>query len=235
MKINKIYCGDCLELMKQLEDNLIDLIVTDPPYAILGVNSGYRQKWDTFPSLKNYIKFSKKWIKESYRILKNNSQVYIFWSQKYIHEFYNIIEQTDFEIKRQLIWFHPNLSKITNKMWLWKYDPIFFLTKGKIKKFNCRFLKNENSDVLTYAKPQSNFKRDFRFHPTSKPTELIELLIKISSNEKDLILDPFVGGGTTIVASIQQRRNFIGFEKEPKYCKISEARINKIKQQKTLL
>jgi len=225
LEINKIHQGDCLELMKKLDDESIDLIVTDPPYCVLGTNQGYRQEWDTFKNLDEYFGFTKKWAEEIYRVLKQDSQCYVFFSQKYIYNFYKIIEKTKFEVKRLLIWFHPNLSKPTNKMWLWKYDPIFFLTKGKIKKFNCSFNKNENCDVLKFAKPQSNFKKDFRYHPTSKPLELVKLLVKISSNEGNIVLDPFIGSGTTAVACKQLGRNFIGIELSPEYCKIANERL----------
>lgn len=85
---------------------------------------------------------------------------------------------------------------------------------------------SENVDVFRYPKPQSNWNKNMRWHPTSKPLELIKIFVKISSKENDIVLDPFLGGGTTAVASQHLNRKFIGIEKELKYCEITNKRLS---------
>jgi len=224
LELNKVYNMDCIEGMKKIDDNSVDLVVTDPPYAVLGINSGYRQEWDIFQSFDEYLKFIKEIFKEIERVSKKNSHIYIFWSQKYLKEGLEI-----FNPKRVLIWHHPNLAKVTNKMFLWTYDPILYIKKGK-PVFNPLFLQKENVDVFNYPKPQSNWKGDnFRFHPTSKPLKLISNFVKISSDENMLVLDPFIGGGTTAVACKQLNRNFIGFEINSQYCEVTNNRLKSMK------
>ena len=211
---------NCIQGLSELEDKSVDLVITDPPYAVLGTDSGYRQKWDTFNSFEEYMGIIRKVFSEINRVTKDDSHIYIFWSQKYLKEGLDV-----FNPNRVLIWHHPNLAKTTNKMFLWTYDPILYIKKGK-PTFKAQFLKKENVDVFNYAKPQSNWKYELnRFHPTSKPLKLIYNFVKISSKENDLVLDPFVGGGTTAVACKQLNRNFIGYEINPEYCEIANKRL----------
>jgi len=109
-------------------------------------------------------------------------------------------------------------------MFLWTYDPVFYIKFGK-PTFQPSFVGSENVDVFKYPKPQSNWGNNQRWHPTSKPLELIKTFIKISSKENDIILDPFLGGGTTAIAAQHLNRRFIGIEKETKYYKISNQRL----------
>jgi len=104
------------------------------------------------------------------------------------------------------------------------YEPIFVIKIGnpKLK------IKGKHGCILKYTKPQSNFKKDKLIHPTQKPLELVKKIIKISSNESDIILDPFLGSGTTVVACKELGRKYIGIEINPKYCEIARRRIRAI-------
>jgi site-specific DNA-methyltransferase (adenine-specific) len=173
--------------------------------------------WDKIENLKE---FTNKWFTEIKRIIKNNTSIYIFWSQKYIPLAYEI-----FNPNRMLIWWHPNLAKPTTKMFLWTYDPIFYIKFGK-PIFKASFVGSENVDVIKENKPQSNwFGENKRYHPTSKSPKLLKRFVRISSNQSDTILDPFMGSGTTGVACKELNRNFIGIEIEPKYYEIAKKRI----------
>lgn len=211
---NKLHCGDAISLIPKIEDNSIDLLLTDPPYGVLGNT----QDWDDI----DIDKFTNNWWGLIKQKLKTNSSAYVFWSQKYIKLGFQI-----FNPDRMLIWHHPNLAKPTNKMFLWTYDPIFYIRFGS-PSFHPRFSKKENVDVFTYAKPQSNFNIDFRFHPASKPLELIKNFVRISSDENNVVCDPFSGGGTSAFACKELKRNFICFELREDYCKIINDRLNKI-------
>ena len=221
MEIDVIYNENCLEGMKKLPDKSIDLVCTDPPYGVLG----NKHRWDDI----DIWKFTKEWWELVKTKLKKDSTVYCFWSQKYLLEGLQI-----FKPDRVLIWHHPNLAKTTNKMFLWTYDPVFYIKFGK-PVFHASFAKGQNVDVFRYPKPQSNWRGDkFRFHPTCKPLELVKNFIAISSNVDDIVLDPFIGSGTTAVACKQLGRHYIGFEINSKYCKIAERRLKNTVYQKEL-
>jgi len=210
--------GDALDILKKLPDNSIDTIVTDPPYGVLGKT----QKWDKFDSNSAFADFTQKWMELCYDKAKPDASLYTFYGQKFMKEMFNM--QTRWQLKRMLIWWHPNLAKPTRKMYLWTYDPIFYFVKGK-PHFDANFSSSENVDVFRIPKPQSNWKNNFRFHPASKPVELVKKLIKVSTKEGDTVLDPFMGGGTTGMACKLLNRNFIGIEIMPEYFKIAKNRI----------
>lgn len=214
--INKVTNANCFDIIPKIPDKSIDLLLTDPPYGVLKT-----QKWDNV----KIDTFTKEWWEMIKPKMKENSSAYIFFGQKYIPLGFKI-----FKPHRMLIWHHPNLAKCTKKMFLFTYDPIFYIKFGK-PTFQPSFVGSENVDVFKYSKPQSNWPSNMRWHPTSKPVPLIENFIKISSNENDIVLDPFLGSGTTAVAAQNLHRRFIAIEKNTEYCKISKKRL----MQKTLL
>ena len=120
MQVNKIIHGNCIEKMKELPDNSIDAVITDPPYNVIGKKFG----WDEKGTESEFMEWTKTWLDECYRVLKDNSAIYVFFGQKYMKEFWNL--DLKLEIKRMLVWHHPNLATPSNKMYLWTYDPIFY-------------------------------------------------------------------------------------------------------------
>ena len=205
--VNKVVLGDCMEIMKGIPDNSVDFVITDPPYGIIGD----KLKWDDI----ELEKFTRQW----FELAKKKSKGFlVFWSQKYIELGYKI-----FNPDRMLIWWHPNLQKPTNKMYLWSYDPIFFI-RGKV--FNGNFSRGLNADVKNYAIPQSNFTVDPKVHETQKPLQLLKDLVEVNTNEGDTVLDPFVGSGTTCVAAKILRRRYIGIEQQQKYVDIALGRLS---------
>lgn len=212
----KINNEDCLLGLAKIKDCSVDAIITDPPYFVLE-----KQSWDMqWKSKAEYFEWFDKVFAEMLRVLKDGGQMYIFFSQKFMADY-----MSKYKPARMLIWWHRNLAQPTNKMWLYEYDPIFYHVKGnKPKTFNGKFTKGYNVDVLMYSKPQ-RWKGHIRYHPAEKNLEMIKRLVEVSTNEGDVVLDPFVGGGTTPVACRDLKRNFVGFEKEKKYYKISKDRL----------
>lgn len=217
--------GDCLELMKDIPDESIDLVVTDPPYKIVQggcTNKAVRLKGSNQEQLKkgtlfnnNSIKFNE-WIPEVYRVLKNNSHCYIMSNDRNINELLNICEKVGFKLLNILVWGKSKHSP--NRYYLKNCEFIVFLRKGKAKNIN-----NMGTKQLLLIDNVEN-----KNHPSEKPIKLMEILIKNSSNEKDIVLDPFLGSGTTGVACVNTNRNFIGIELDEKYFKIAKERIEKI-------
>ena len=217
--------GDCLELMKDIPDESIDLLVTDPPYKIVQggcTNKAVRLKGSNQEQLKkgtlfnnNSIKFSE-WIPEVYRVLKNNSHCYIMSNDRNINELLNICEKVGFKLLNILVWGKSKHSP--NRYYLKNCECIVFLRKGKAKNIN-----NMGTKQLLLIDNVEN-----KNHPSEKPIKLMKILIKNSTNEQDKVLDPFMGSGTTGIACKELNRNFIGIELDEKYFKIAKERIEKI-------
>jgi len=218
-----LYCGDCLEIIKEFPKESADLILTDPPY---GVNSNETNGIDYKDEFYDVCKVSK----ELFRVLKNNTRAYVFTAQK---TFINVVkgfEKNGFELHQTLIWFKPNLAGGTKKKvydFTSVYEQILNFHKGKPVRIK-RVDGFNNFDVLRYTQPQSNFKTDKRYHIHQKPLKLIGHLVVVSTNEYDLILDPFAGVGTTLVACEKLNRRWIGIEINEKYCEIAKKRFNLI-------
>ena len=216
LEINKIHCGDCLELIKKIDDKSIDSIITDPPYGIMPKGKLMRnKKRDDFKWDVNGISFAKLWFPQLYDKIKDDSFMFIFWSQKYFKEGINI-----FNPNRIIFWRYNNLINGGGGDFAYDYEPIFVIKKG-----NPKLIPGKHSCVLEFTKPQSNFRVDKLKHPTQKPIKLLKHIINISTKKNDLILDLFMGSGTTAVACKQLGRNFIGFEINEKYIKIANERL----------
>ena len=226
--LNKVIQGDCLEVMKKLPDRCIDLVLTDPPY---GTTSN---EWD------KVVDF---WS-EFRRISRGGSIV--FSSQPYTSE---LICANKKEYKCSWIWnkgmtgnfaiakYQP--LKVHEEICVFgdvKYNPI--MRKGKARFKGGSFKGNSNTGNLTSSKHYSEDyypisildfnnagNRNDSQHPTQKPVSLLAYLIQTYSNPDDIILDPFLGSGTTVVAAKQLGRNYIGIEISEKYCSIARERL----------
>ncbi|RLC37005.1 site-specific DNA-methyltransferase [candidate division Kazan bacterium] len=214
MKLDVIYNKDCLEGMKRLPDESIDLIVTDPPYGI-----AYKQKNKPYMigDLVNCLDYA---LPEFYRVLKKKGAIYIFTSFKmldsWLHRF-----QMFFKMHNLIIWDKQRNSGLQmGSNYGFRYEMIFFGSKGLHK------LNGYCDDILDYARVKK------RKHPTEKPVELIKKFIEMSSKEKDIVLDPFIGSGTTAVACRQLGRHYIGYEINKEYCEIAKQRLANIKGDK---
>jgi site-specific DNA-methyltransferase (adenine-specific) len=234
LPINKIYNMDCLEGMKLIPDNSIDLVVTDPPYKIVqggcsnkavtinacggilnkhdGDNTELVKKGKIFNH--NEIQFNE-WLPEIYRVLKDNSHCYIMINARNLAELQMEAEKVGFRFHNILGWDKGNATP--NKWYMQRLEYILFLFKGKAKNIN-----NLGSTTLLKV---PNIKRGTKLHPTEKPVDLMKVLIENSSNEGDLILDPFMGAGSTALACKELNRNFIGFEIDKHYHSIAEKRL----------
>ena len=234
----QLYLGDCLDIMKQLPNENVDLILTDPPY-----NCGKKkfeikeksykrinQEWDTYTK-EDYKELMINVFRESKRILKEGGSILV--TGMFQNAFDTNIwlrDEIGFIFRNFVTWFKPNAMpiKFAKQIGCYAYscEYINYFSKGKVKTFNYDIAKelNDNKqqrDVLTFKVCQ-----DIKTgHPSQKPIKLWEYLIKIHSNENDLILDPFIGSGTTAIACKNLNRKCIGIEKSEEYIKIASERI----------
>jgi len=214
---NKIYCMDCLEGMKQIEDNSIDLLITDPPYSTPIITAFGRKKVKNYGDLSIQKHFIQLIVNEFRRISKQDGRGYIFCDDNY----YPIIHQTLYECPsiQLLIWDKGRIGM--GRPYRKQHELIaHFRKKGK-GVLNTTQTKKSYSTILKYPVIPSNK----RLHGAEKPIKLISDIIFADSKEEDLVLDPFMGSGTTAVACKQLNRNFIGFEINQKYVDIANKRL----------
>jgi len=222
-----LYNMDCLDLLPILPQESIDLIVTDPPYGV-GSNEkngiGYKDKFYDVNKISKCF----------YNVLKDNSRAYVFTAQKTFIDVVETFENNGFCLHQTLIWFRKNLAGGTKKKtydFTSSYEQILNLHKGKPQP-----LKKEHLvDVFEFLQPQSNYSFDKRFHVHQKPLKLIEHLIYVSTEEDDIVFDPFAGSGTTAVAAEKLGRKWIAVEIQSEYCQIIKNRIKQYSSIKPLL
>lgn len=213
LELNKIYNMDCIEWMKLIPDWSIDCILTDPPYWMNYVSSWRKHKhkpiiWDK--ELNQDSLFD-----EYYRILKNNSHIYIYCNEYCIWNFRDNLIKSWFNIKRMLVRLKNNH---TSGDLLWDYANIteYILFAHKWRKL-LNWWRNRN--VLSFSRANTSQ------HPTAKPVDMIEYLLSKSSIEWDIVLDPFMWSWTTALACINTNRNYIWFELDKSYYEIANQRI----------
>lgn len=222
--------GDCLEIMKDIPDGSIDLIVTDPPYKVTSRgsagNSGgmLQKKINRKGQVFDFNDIScKKYAPEFYRILKEGTHCYIMTNHTNLIEMLNVFTNVGFKFVKCLIWNKGN--KIMGQFYMNQFEYIMFFRKGKAKKIN----NCGTSDILNI--PNKKTKIDGKnLHDTEKPIELNRILVENSTNENDIVLDPFMGIGSCGIACKKLNRNFIGIELDEKYYDIACERINKQKE-----
>jgi len=257
MKINHIYRGDCIEIMKKhIPDGSVDLIYADPPYNLSGKSLNLinnktggpfykmNEDWDTW-DYDEYVKFTEKWIKEAWRVLKKNGSLYVSCTFHNIGEIIVIAKRIGFKLNNIITWYKTNaMPSITKRTFTHSTEHVCWFVKEKKWKFNYEELKKLNPYKTKDGKPKQM--RDFldfielplvqgkerikgengrAIHPTQKPEKLLEFIIIASSDVGDIVLDPFFGTGTTGVVAQRLKRKWIGIEINEKYIKVAEKRI----------
>jgi site-specific DNA-methyltransferase (adenine-specific) len=204
--------------MKDIPDGSIDAIITDPPYG-MSFQSNRRTVKDKFNKIKNddNLDWLNDFIYECDRTLKQNSAIYMFCSWHYIDKF-KIEFEKHFKLKNILVWNKNNHGSGDLKgAYAPKHEFILYGHKGR-----SIFRDKRIADVLDFPKINS----DKLLHPTEKNINMLEVFIKNNTDEKNLVLDPFMGSGTTGVACKNLNRNFIGIELDENYFNIAQERIN---------
>lgn len=248
MEINKVYLGDCVEIMETLPEKSVDLVFADPPFNI-GIKYDVHNDNMTY---EEYYKWSKKWIEQTYRLLKNNGTIYIAIGDEFAAEINIILKRTGFYFRNWIIWYYTfgqNQRKKFNRA----HTHILYFTKDKKRfVFNSKDIRIPSARQLVYKDKRANpigklpddvwqfsrvcgtFRERIKRHPCQMPEDLLQLIIKTSSEEGDLVLDPFGGTGTTAVVAKRLKRNFITMEISKEYysniLKRLEGRVEEIKR-----
>lgn len=223
LKTNEIYNMDCMEGLKLLDNNSIDLVIIDPPY-LLNLNKvkkpiNMNNYANELLNLKNGfdLKVLDILIKKMKKI-----NIYIYCSKRQVKDLLNYFsdKNCNHEI---LTWHKLNPSPLINNNYLPDTEYILFFREKGVKVYGNYHTKRKYYLSLTNKVDKQKYK-----HPTIKPLELIERHIINSSKEGDLVLDCFCGSGTTLVSAINQNRRYIGFEIDKNYYEIAKKRIEEV-------
>jgi len=230
----QIKTGDALELLGTIESESVDLIIADPPYN-LGKNYGNNHDIRAF---REYLQFSEAWLQESYRVLAPHGTIYVFMGFRFISYLYDILDQRLGMCFNSWITWHYTQGTGRTRGFSPRHDDILMFTKTDDFKFNLdsvrvpqKYYRDRNNmaganpgDVWTFSHVHySNPERED--HPTQKPEAMVARMVLASSDEGDLVLDPFFGSGTTLRVCQVLNRRCIGIELNPGYVDLARRRM----------
>lgn len=245
--LSTIILGDSLEVMKNMKNNSVDLIFADQPYNI---GKDFGNNIDKWGSSEEYIMWNKIWICEAMRLLKDDGTIYLMTSTQFM-PYIDIFVQENYYVLSRIIWSYDSSGVQSKKMYGSLYEPILMFTKKKSSKitFNSSdilveaktgakrglidYRKNPPAPYSTTKVPGNvwDFSRvrfrmdEYENHPTQKPEALLERIIRASSNEGDIVFDPFGGSFTTAAVSKKLNRKSISIDMNPEYYKIGLRRL----------
>ena len=248
--LNKIIHGESLEILKKIPDKTFDLVFADPPYNMqIGEKlkrpddskvNGVNDKWDQFSNFKHYDDFSKEWLKECKRILKDNGSIWVIGTYHNIFRLGYHIQNLNYWILNDVIWRKNNpMPNFKGTRFTNAHETLIWASKSKKSKytFNYQSLKCLNDDLQMrsdWTIPICNGKERLKkngkkIHSTQKPEALLHRIILATTNKGDLICDPFLGTGTSAVVAKKLGRKYFGIEKDKKYFSAAFNRINSTK------
>ncbi len=248
----KILAGDCIEVMNSLPESSVDLIFADPPYNLQLKGDLHRpdnskvdavdDEWDQFDSFKVYDQFTREWLKAARRLLKPNGAIWVIGSYHNVFRLGAELQNQGYWILNDVVWRKSNpMPNFRGKRFTNAHETMIWASKDEKAKytFNYEALKALNegiqmrSDwVLPICNGGERLKDDNgeKAHPTQKPESLLHRVLIASTNEGDVVLDPFFGTGTTGAVAKALGREFIGIEREEKYRMVAERRIAGIRK-----
>ncbi len=245
---NNIVNGDSLKELKKIPDKTFDLVFADPPYNMqIGDNlrrpdaskvKGVNDKWDQFKSFEHYDDFSKSWLAECKRILKDNGSIWVIGSYHNIFRLGYHLQNLKYWLLNDVIWKKNNpMPNFRGTRFTNAHETLIWASKDKKSKytFNYQSLKCLNDDLqmrsdwtLPICSGKERLKKNGKkIHSTQKPEALLHRIILATTNKGDAIFDPFLGTGTTAVVAKKLGRKYFGIEKEKIYFKAANDRINK--------
>ena len=243
LELNKIYCCDVLEGLRELDNESIDLIITSPPYNKAGLNGVLergKRKWECTINYggnvdsdlmdeSDYEQWQIDVLKECYRVLKNDGSMFynhknrIYSGAGEIISPYKWLYQTPFKIRQEIIWDRGSTNNVQNCRYLPTTEQIYWLTKT----FRPNFKRNKNGKFKTevWYIPFEKYTK----HPAPFPLDIPDNILDcFCGNESTVVLDPFMGSGTVAVSAIKHGYKYIGFEKYEEYVYLAKKRIDSV-------
>lgn len=245
----ELYQGDCLEVLEKLPAESVDLVFADPPYNLS--NDGFtcqngkmvsvnKAEWDKSKGFEGDAAFHEAWILACRRVMKPNASLWISGTYHSIYTCGHLLQRHGFKILNDIVWFKPNASpNLSCRYFTASHETLLWTRLGEQAKhvFNYEAMKNGEFPEDSLKRPERQMRSVWSIptaprsekthgaHPTQKPLRLLERIIEASSNAGDLVLDPFVGSGTTGVAALRLGRRFWGIDMSREYLSLAQSRM----------
>ena len=243
-----LYKADCVDFLNRLADanpnGCVDMIFADPPYFLsnggiscqsgkmVSVNKG---TWDKSKGPDQNHEFNKKWLAACQRVLKPNGTIWVSGTAHVIYSIGFAMQQLGFKILNDITWVKPNPPpNLSCRYFTHAAETVIWAAKNTHSRHVFHYQKmremaggKQMKSVWDRIYPPNGPEKEFGKHPTQKPLELLERILLANSNPEDLVLDPFMGSGTTGVAAVQMKRRFIGIELESQYIALATKRITR--------
>ena len=254
---DKVIVGDTLSALELLPKSIVDLMVVDPPYNL---NKNFNGNGFYKKSSAEYEKYTREWLERTLPLLKDGASVYVCCDWQSGMVIGNVLQEY-LTVRNRITW-QREKGRGASKNWKNGMEDVWFATKGDSYRFNVDAVKQKKKVIAPYREngvPKdwvedengkfrytcpSNFWDDITVpywsmsentvHPTQKPEKMLAKIILASSNEGDLVFDPFLGSGTTAVTAKKLGRRFLGVERDKKYCAISQYRLEKADEDKRI-
>jgi modification methylase len=247
---NKIIVGDCIEELARLPEGSVDLVFADPPYNLQLANTllrpnnsrvdGVDDDWDKFSSFADYDTFTRDWLIACRRVLKPNGSLWVIGSYHNIFRVGTLLQDLGYWVLNDVIWRKTNpMPNFRGRRFTNAHETMIWASMGQKARytFNYESMKALNEDLqmrsdwlLPICSGAERLKQDGRkMHPTQKPEALLQRVILASTHVGDVVLDPFMGSGTTAVAAKRLGRTFVGIEREDAYAEAARARLKAVK------
>ncbi len=245
--INKIICGDCIEVLGKVRKPFADLIFADPPF-----NIGYKyDKYNDKQKHENYIAWTKDWMGVCKKVLKPHGSFYIAIGDEYAANVKIIADQLGLFMRNWIVWHYTFGQQTKNKFARAHTHIFYFVNDRKNFTFNEHAVRVPSDRQLIYNDRRANpkgkmpddvwgefsrvcgtFKERAGWHPCQMPENVLKRIIAASSNPSDCVLDPFSGSGTTAAAAYQLGRNYVGIETSQKYVENTRKRLAELKEKR---
>jgi len=224
----RLYQGDCLEILSSIPESSVDLVFADPPYFLSngGITchagkmvSVHKGDWDKSQGPAANHEFNTAWLAACQRVLKPHGSIWVSGTSHVIHSVGFAMQQLGFKLLNDISWVKPNPPpNLSCRYFTHATETLIWAAKDKKSRhtFNYKLMKEANRGKQMKSvweiRPPESWEKKFGKHPTQKPVALLERILLASTNEGDLVLDPFLGGGTTLVAAFRLRRHALGCE-----------------------
>ena len=247
LPLDRIIVGDCIEELKLLPEASIDLVFADPPYNLQLNNELYRpdnsrvdavdDDWDKFGSFAAYDAFSRDWLSACRRVLKPHASLWVIGSYHNIFRVGAILQDLRFWVLNDVVWRKSNpMPNFRGRRFTNAHETLIWASMGPKARytFNYEAMKALNEDLqmrsdwlfpICSGSERLREECGRKTHPTQKPEALLHRILLASSNPGDVVLDPFLGSGTTAVAAKRLGRGFVGIERETSYAEAARARL----------
>lgn len=251
MRVNTILKGDNIEILKSLPDASVDCIFADPPYFMQtsgeliradgsGAFKGCDDDWDKYNSYAEYDRYTEEWLRECKRVLKDTGTIWVIGAFQNIYRVGYIMQNLGFWILNDVVWFKTNpVPNFKGTRFQNSNETMLWCSKSEKSKFtfNYKTMKHLNGGKqeksvwqipICQGNERIKDENGEKLHTTQKPEALLERVILASTKPGDVVLDPFFGTGTTGAVAKRLGRNYLGIEREEKYIKGAEERINNV-------